>query len=135
MAPREASDIGRIGSLGQSGNCWQTPDGGDGSGRAQRAIATTWDKTLGQCARSQSALCPITGTLSQADEAFRPQNLRGDDVASLSIDTVKELLRRWDSKTGGGVSGGCVAMDGRDSSPSQRRIASVLSVVAMCCGH
>jgi hypothetical protein len=51
--------------------------------------------------RSQRAMSPLTDPWSQASEALRPRDLRGDDGAALCLDTVDEPLRRWGSQTGG----------------------------------
>jgi transposase-like protein len=46
-------------------------------------------------------MSPLTDPWSQASEALRPRDLRGDDGAALCLDTVDEPLRRWGSQTGG----------------------------------
>ena len=57
-------------------------------GRSQRDIAAALEKALGPCGLSKSAIRPMTDTLSQEDEAWRPRDLRGYAVASLFSDTV-----------------------------------------------
>jgi transposase-like protein len=59
-----------------------------GGGLSQRDLAAAWEQALGQLVRSKSAVSTITDPLRQAYEACRPRDLRGDDVASLLIDTV-----------------------------------------------
>jgi transposase-like protein len=64
----------------------------DAGGMSQRDIAEALENALGQCVRSTSAMSDITDRLAHADEALRPRDLRGDDLASLCLDTVYEPL-------------------------------------------
>jgi putative transposase len=69
-------------------------------GLSQRDIEYGLERALGQCVLSKSTVSELTGTLTQAYEAFRTRDLSGYDVAYLFRDAVSEPLRRWGSKTG-----------------------------------
>ena len=73
----------------------------DAGGLSHRAMEEAREKALGQVVMSQSALRDIPDRLAHAYAACRPRALRGDDLASVCIETVDAPWRRWGRKTGG----------------------------------
>jgi putative transposase len=69
-------------------------------GLAQRDIAYSLERALGQFVLSQSTVRELTAPLSQEYEAWRRRELSHEAVAYLYRDTVYEPLRRWGQKTG-----------------------------------
>jgi len=86
--------------------------GDGGGGRSQRDLEYSVEHAVGQFVLSKSTVRELTESLTQAYEALRTRELRGEAVAYLFIDTVYAPLRRWGNKTGV-LCGWALGEDGR----------------------